>query len=224
MTVGADRPLGFDPRGTLPLALTGAAVVAFFLWQVPGLGGAYEYPELRLQNPTKALLQQSLVEREAQQEPILAFLPPCQLCDRAGVARAWQELSTLFDLYGEELPAGLRDARASLGRAKEVSLASWGDAKSLELVGKPAQAIREEPRLAGVHLVEATRARLVQSVWLWLDLLAVLSAVGGYVWARRVALEPRRVEHSASQALCVFVWCAGAAAASYALLDRGRTS
>jgi membrane protease YdiL (CAAX protease family) len=217
VTAGADQPPGFDPRGTLPLALTGAALVAFFVWQVPALGAASEYPELRLQNPTKALLQQSLVERAAPQPPILAFLPPCQLCERAGVVRAWQELSTLFDLYGEDLPSGLRDARASLARAKEVSLASWGDAESLELVGNPAQAIREAPKLAGVHLVEPARARFVRSAWLWFDLIAVLGAVGAYVWPSTAATPPR-VEHSASQGLCVFVWCMGAGAASYALL------
>jgi membrane protease YdiL (CAAX protease family) len=218
VSTGADHPPGFDPRGTLPLVLTGAALVAFFVWQVPGLGGASEYPELRLQNPTKALLQQSLVERAAPQPPSLASLPPCQLCERAGVLRAWQELATLFDLYGEDLPPDLRDARASLARAKAVSLAAWGDAESLELVSDPGDAIRKEPKLTGVHLVDSGRARLVRSAWSWFDLLAVLGAIVAYVWARRAALNPQRVEHGAGQSLCVFVWCAGAAAASYALL------
>jgi membrane protease YdiL (CAAX protease family) len=192
--------------------------VAFFVWQVPSLGGASEYPELRLENPTKALLQQSLVERAAPQQPILASLPPCQLCERTGVVRAWQELSTLFDLYGEDLPSGLRDARASLARAKEISLASWGDAESLERVGNPAQVIREEPELAGVHLVEPARASLMRSAQSWFDLSVVLGAVGTFVGVRSVATKVRRAEHSASQALCVFMWCTGAAAASYALL------
>src|SRR5688500_8043630 len=93
----------FDPRGTGPLLLALASVVAFWFYWVPALGAVFAHPELRLEEPTKALLQDSLVARASK---VRGAAPrfDCQLCDAEGTRRAWRELQTLYESYDEPPP------------------------------------------------------------------------------------------------------------------------
>lgn len=215
----------FDPRASGPLLITLCAVVAFWLFWMPGLGGVSEYPELRAEAPTKALLQDSLIARASLQPGGPPVLWQCQLCEIEGTRRAWRELQTLLELYDEQdRPDFVRQALAGLPQGRAISLGSWGDRESLELVPNPlakarglAPAGELYDSLAGVRVIEPQRIHRVSWLVLGLELSAMLLAVPLFLRWRRLALPPRPRAFAAAQGVCLFLWCLGAASVVYRL-------
>jgi membrane protease YdiL (CAAX protease family) len=207
----------FDPRGTGPLLLALASVVAFWFYWVPALGGVYAYPELRLEEPTKALLQDSLVARAS----TARGGPPsfdCQLCDADGTRRAWRELETLYDSYDEPQPF-VKRGLAGLERAKAISLAAWGDPQSLQVVPEPRRALASlDGALAGVRQVRPERVQRVDWLTLGLEALAVLLAPVLFWRWRRLVVPLRPWAFGAGQGALLFLWSQGAIALLFGML------
>lgn len=218
----------FDPRASGPLLITLGAVVAFWLFWMPGLGAVSEHPELRAEAPTKALLQDSLIARAALQPGGPPVIWACQLCDMEGTRRAWRELQTLLELYDEQdRPDFVRQALAGLPQGRAISLASWGDRESLELEPNPLVRARQlgpaealfDP-LAGVHALEPERVHRLNWLVLGLEIAAMVLAIPLFLRWRRLALPPRPRVFDAAQGVCLFLWCLGGASVVHHL---GRT-